>query len=94
MSGGTTLHESAQTQTGSFLYTQLRNNVNDMKLWENSSALTTQTVVDVGTILSLWGNLTGQRHDGHVQELIYWAQDKESDRVFIESNTNNFYNIF
>ena len=94
MSGGTTLHESAQTQTGSFLYTQLRDNANDMKLWENSSALTTQTVVDVGTILSLWGNLTGQRHDGHVQELIYWAQDKESDRVFIESNTNNFYNIF
>ena len=67
-----TVHDASQTGTGDYIATALRDSSNNVKIWRNGSADTTKTYADYSTSLSTIGRRSGQYHNGHMQELIYW----------------------
>jgi hypothetical protein len=93
--GTQTLHDSGLTQTGDFLISIFRNNLNDVKININGSALTTKNyAVGVGQLKILGSRNTGDFNNSVMQELIYYAIDKESEVATIEGNINAYYSIY
>jgi hypothetical protein len=84
-------HATSQTQTGTFLFTTLRDSSNDCKAWLNSSALTTQNLANDVAYLSSIGEAHLYFNTGHTQEHIYYEADKESDRAALDSNLTAYY---
>jgi hypothetical protein len=92
--GTTTIHDTAQTNTGDFIITTLRTSADDVKMWRNSTALTTRNYANTVVEINRLGNRAGFLHDGYMQEAIYWEADQESNQSAIETDANNFYSIF
>ncbi len=90
----TTAHDSSQTATGDFIHTTLRDGSNNVKMWVNGVAKTTQT--NTGSTLSfeLAFNRNGFLHSGFVQELIFWDTDQESNQSGIEGDANSYFTVF
>lgn len=90
----TTLHDASQTGTGDFLATTLRDSSNNVKIWRNGSADTTKTYANSADTFNRIGFRAGQYHNGHMQELIYWNSDQESNRSGIESDINTYWGVY
>lgn len=88
------LHDATQTGTGDFIATSLRDSSDNVKIWRNGSADTTKTYADNSTSLSTIGRRAAQYHDGHMQELIYWNSDQESNQSGIETDLNTYWGVF
>jgi len=88
------LHASGQTQTGDFIMTSLRNALDEIKIDQNASSFPTQVAANSVQQFIYLGRRGGQYHNKHMQEVVYWAKDKESDKINIQTNANNFYNVY
>lgn len=90
----TTAHDAAQTQTGDFIQTTLRDSSDNVKFWENGTAKTTKTNTGTTGNYSVLFSRAGFPHNGYVQELIYWNSDQESNQSGIEGDANSFFSVF
>lgn len=90
----TTAHDASQTQTGDFIHTVIRDGSNNVKMWQNGSAKTTQTNSGTSGTFTVLGDRGGNYHAGYMQELIYWDSDQESNQSGIEADANSFYSVF
>lgn len=90
--------DGADVSVGSFLMTVLRDSNNDIKIWKNGVAgAGALNEPNVGGDLEQFGRrgVSGDYSSGFFQELIYWKDaSQESNRLYIEANTNTFYSIF
>lgn len=92
-SGMTTLiiHDVASVLTGQFIMTTLRDNIDDLKMWRSGLGLTTLTSVNSLNDIRTIGRRTNTYHSGPMQEIIYYDNDQEANRAFIEGNTTDYY---
>lgn len=90
----TTAHDASQTQTGDFIHTTLRDGSNNVKMWLNGTAKTTQTNTGATLNYDRAFDRNGFLHNGYVQELIFWNSDQESNQSGIEGDANAFFSVF
>lgn len=91
----TTAHDASQTQTGDFIQTSLRDSSDNVKFWENGTSKTTKTnsgATNSCNQIFRYGG--GGYMAGHVQELIYWNSDQESNQSGIEADANAYFSVF
>ena len=96
---GINTHASSQTQSGDFLATTRREADTDsvsMRLNGASVGSSTYTVGLPSTLITIGTQkaATTVFMTGKFQELIYFNLDKSSSQVYIETNTNGYYNLY
>ena len=79
---------------GPNLITTLRDNTNTVKVFKNTTALTTGVASTIGSPLTTWGIANGSYNAGYHSELIHWNSNQEANRTSIETNANNYWNIY
>lgn len=93
-----TLHDSSQTQTGSFLLSTYRTTGNSVGIRTNGTAGTSQVYAHTAqTITSAQIPLlqaSGAYHNGYFQEFILMESDESSNIGSIESDINTYYSIY
>lgn len=85
---------TADTTTGDFLITVIRDSGADVRGWLNSVALATSNVPASAQNVDRLGESNGDYHEGFFQEAIGLIGDREADRVLIENYVNGFYSIY
>jgi len=90
----TVAHDASQTQTGDFIHTSLRDGSNNVKMWLNGTAKTTQTNSGTTGYMNAVGLYSGGYHSGYMQELIFWDTDQESNQSGIETDANAYFSVF
>lgn len=97
---GDNSHASSQTTTGDFLVTTRRELANNNVTMRRNGAGVGIANYTIGSAGSL--NTFGMKkaspssiyNSGNIQELLFFKVDKSASQTFIETNTNNFYNIY
>lgn len=91
---GLVTHATADTATGDYIISALRDSSNVVKAWKNSSALSTGTSTgNTAYDVILFANAATSV--GWAQELILWNnQDLESSRSAIETAINTYYSVY
>jgi hypothetical protein len=92
--GNLVITHLTSTATGAFIQTVLRNSANNVKCWNNNVALTGGTDSRTTQVFTRWGQYTTPQSSGYKQELIYWTSDQEANRTGIETNANNYWNVY
>jgi len=93
--GGSNVHASGQTQTGSFLNLSYRKLDDDIKMRLNGTQLTTiNEALTGGQLFRKIGQQATGHHIGKMQELVLYSQSTDFDEQFIEDNINFRYQTF
>ena len=88
------IHSNANTSSGKFIMTVLRDSSNNVKCWLNNTALTTGTSSGTSNPITHFGAYPAATTAGYKQEEVYWASDQESNRTGIETNANTYWTIY
>jgi hypothetical protein len=74
----------------------LKNNANLAVVYQNSVALpNTSTIAPAVGTMNTWGQQsTNLFYSGEYQEMIYWDSEQSANRIGIETNINNYYNVY
>jgi hypothetical protein len=90
----TVTHATADTATGDYIISALRDGSNVVKAWKNGSALTTGTSVGTTPSWTRFGSAITISSTCYYQEMIFWNTDLESSRSAIETAINNYYSVY
>jgi hypothetical protein len=74
----------------------LKNNANLAVVYQNSVALpNTSTIAPAVGTMNTWGlQSTNIFYSGEYQEMIYWDSEQSANRIGIETNINDYYNVY
>jgi hypothetical protein len=74
----------------------LKNNANLAVVYQNSVALpNTSTIAPAVGTMNTWGQQsTNLFYSGEYQEMIYWDSEQSANRIGIETNINDYYNVY
>ena len=91
-----TVTHANNTSTGAFLMTSEKNSSNLKTAYINGSALATtaEEAPSTGTNINSFGHTGGTTTTCQYQEYIYWNIEQSANRVAIETEINDYYNVY
>jgi PKD repeat protein len=95
MFAGTSIESTINTNTDQFLFSALFNTTNSL-LRRNGTQIATGDAgsQNFGNKLQIGRQATGLNWNGVIQEFVFYPADQTSDLSLIETNINDYYNVF
>jgi hypothetical protein len=92
--GSTTITHESNTTVGAYIMSALRDSLNVVKAFKNTTSLTTGTATSTTGSFNSFGQVSTTGTLGRIVEMIHWDNDKESSRADIVTNQNTYWNVY